>query len=227
MAITANPRKFSSRPVHQTLERDGFKEACATVASFSLLVCFAPGQPLELFQDNQGKAGVIEPSGMVVDVAAPVSDAIQTMRVIWGFNITELAEILGVTRPTVYSWLKGKTPPDTQSQKHLQTLAAAAIDWKTATSGSNWDFLLDYTGPRADQSTIRETLGRADVNVAAIQEMIHERMMQYKEAYAQSRAILGEPAVIKGDPIRESTRKLNKRWAENAKKLHRFRNAPL
>jgi len=157
----------------------------------------------------------------------PIVELITSVKKDWQFNMTELAEILGVTRPTVYSWLKGKTSPDPQTQKHLQTLAAAATDWTKATAGSNWDFLLDYTGPRADQTTIRETLRSADVSVDTIRNTIHDRLKQYQEAYAQSRAILGEPAVIQGDPIRESTRKLNKRWAENAQKLHRFRNAPL
>ena len=39
-------------------------------------------------------------------------------------------------RPTLYNWLKGKTTPDTKFQKHLQTLAATAADWKEATVGS-------------------------------------------------------------------------------------------
>jgi DNA-binding transcriptional regulator YiaG len=227
MAITANPRKFSSRSSHHFIQRDGLRETCATFVSFSLLVGFAPGQPLQLLQDNQVKAGVIEPSGMATGVAAPASETIHTIREAWGFNMTELSQIVGVTRPTIYSWLKGKTSPDTQTQKHLQILAAAASDWAGATAGSNWDFLLDYTGPRADQTTIRETLQSADVSVTVIRELIHERMKQYQEAYAEARAILGEPVVVQGNPIHESTRKLNKRWAENAKKLHRLRNDTL
>jgi hypothetical protein len=104
-------------------------------------------------------------------------------------------------------------------------LAAASADWKEATADSNWDFLLDYTGPRADEVTIRETLGRADVRTGEIREMIHQRTKQYQEAYAQSREILGPPVPVRGEPIHESTRKLNKLWAENAKKLQRFRNS--
>ena len=139
--------------------------------------------------------------------------------------MTELAEILGVQRPTLYNWVKGKTSPDQKHWKHLQTLAAAAKDWTKATDGANWDFLLDYTGPGADETTIRETLRSADVNVDTIREMIQEHMKQYQEAYARSREILGEPAPVRGEPIRESTRKLNKRWTEHAHKLHRLRNA--
>lgn len=155
----------------------------------------------------------------------PSAELINTIKHGWSLNMTELADLMGVQRPTLYNWLKGKTSPDARLQKHLQTLAAASADWKEATADSNWDFLLDYTGPRADEVTIRETLGRADVSTGEIREMIHQRTKQYQEAYAQSREILGEPIQVKGEPIRESTRKLNKRWSEHAQRLHRARNA--
>ena len=156
---------------------------------------------------------------------APAAELIGRIKEGWALNMTELAELLGVQRPTLYNWLKGKTSPDSKFQKHLQALAAAASDWKDATAGSNWDFLLDYSGPKADEVTIRETLCRADVNAGEIRELIGVRVRQYQEAYARSREILGEPTPITGEPIRESARKLNKRWAENAKKLHHFRNS--
>lgn len=154
-----------------------------------------------------------------------VADLINGIKHGWSINMTELAELLGVQRPTLYNWLKGKTSPDSKFQKHLQTLAAAAADWKDATAGSNWDFLLDYSGPKADEVTIRDTLGRADVNAVEIRELIEMRMRQYQDAYARSREILGEPTPITGEPIRESARKLNKRWTEHAQRIHRSRNA--
>lgn len=154
------------------------------------------------------------------------ADLINGIKHGWSLNMTELAELMGVQRPTLYNWLKGKTSPDPKSQKHLQTLAAAAADWKEATAGSNWDFLLDYSGPKADEVTIRDTLGRVDVNPKEIRELIGVRMSQYQEASARSREILGEATPIKGEPIRESARRLNKRWTEHAQKLHHARNAP-
>ena len=160
----------------------------------------------------------------VSDADVLAGELVTKIREGWQLNMTELAEILGISRPTLYNWLNGKTSPEPKLQKQLQTLAAASADWKEATEGSNWDFLLDYTGPRADEVTIRETLGRADVSTGEIREMILERTKQYREAYAQSREILGPPVPARGEPIHESTRKLNKLWAENAKKLHRFRN---
>ena len=161
----------------------------------------------------------------IVMSVAPAAELIGRIKEGWSINMTELAGLMGVQRPTLYNWLKGKTVPDSKFQKQLQTLAATAADWQEATAGSNWDFLLDYTGPRADEVTIREVLSRADVNPNEIRELIHTRLGQYQEAYARSREILGEPAPITGEPIRESTRKLNKRWTEHAQRLHRARNA--
>lgn len=160
-------------------------------------------------------------------MVAPAADLISRIKTGWSLNMTELAELMGVQRPTLYNWVKGKTSPDPKSQKHLQGLAAAAADWKEATAGSNWDFLLDYSGPKADALTIREILSRADVSPGEIRDLIQSRMKQYREAYARSREILGEPTPITGEPIRESTRKLNKRWTEHAQKLHRASNASL
>jgi transcriptional regulator with XRE-family HTH domain len=164
----------------------------------------------------------VEGTGMSV---APVAELIGRIKEGWSLNMTELADILGVTRPTIYNWLKGKGAPDAKLLKHLQTLAATAADWTGATAGSNWDFLLDYTGPKADEVTIRETLGRADVSAREIRELIYMRLNQYREGYARSLEILGDPKPITGEPIRESARKLNKRWTEHAQRLHRARNA--
>lgn len=157
--------------------------------------------------------------------AMPIAETISGIKENWQFNMTELAEIMGVQRPTIYNWLKGKTTPDIKMQRQLHRLAAAASIWKETTSGSNWDFLLDYSGPKADEITIREILSNPDVGVAEIEGLIHMRLNQYREAYARSREILGEPTPVRGEPIRESTRKLNKRWTEHAHKLHRLRNA--
>jgi transcriptional regulator with XRE-family HTH domain len=156
---------------------------------------------------------------------APAAELIGLIKEGWALNMTELAELLGVQRPTLYNWLNGRTLPDSRFQRHLQTLAATAADWKEATAGSNWDFLLDYSGPTADEVTIRETLGRADVKRGEIRELIKVRISQYQEASARSREILGQPTSIKGEPIRESARKLNKRWTEHAQRVHRARNA--
>ena len=162
----------------------------------------------------------VETSAMV----APAADLITRIKGGWSLNMTELAELMSVQRPTLYNWLNGKTSPDSKLQKQLQTLAAAAADWKEATAGSNWDFLLDYSGPRADEVTIREALGRPDVSTSEIQDLIQLRLKQYQEAYVQSREILGEPPPLPDTAPPDSARRMNALWAKNAKKLHAARN---
>jgi transcriptional regulator with XRE-family HTH domain len=189
---------------------------------------FATGPSVRQSQLPERQGSVVHVSSAVGPSAvklAPAAELIGQIKEGWSLNMTELAKLIGVQRPTLYNWLKGKTAPDSKFQKQLQTLAATSADWKEATAGSNWNFLLDYSGPKADEVTIREVLSRADANSNEIREVIQERIKQYQTAYAQSREILGEPAPITGEPIRESTRKLNKRWTEHAQRLHRALNA--
>ena len=165
-------------------------------------------------------ASQAESPAMVV----PAAELITRIKEGWSLNMTELAELMGVQRPTLYNWLKGKTVPDSKFQKQLQTLAATADDWKEATGDSNWDFLLDYTGPKADEVTIREVLGGADVSPGEIRQLIHQRLEQYQTAYARSREILGEPPPPPKTSPPESARRMNALWAKNAKRLHAARN---
>lgn len=54
----------------------------------------------------------------------PMSERIESVRKVLGISISDLSEILGVTRPTVYSFLSGKEPvedADTKFQK-METL---------------------------------------------------------------------------------------------------------
>lgn len=156
---------------------------------------------------------------------APAAELITRIKEGWQFNMTELAELMDVQRPTLYNWLNGKTSPDAEKYQRLQVIAAAARTWAEQTAGKNLDYILDYTGPQANELTIRDHLKSSGTTADQIRELIPSRIAQYQEAYVQSREILGEPTPVKGDPIRESTRKLNKRWTEHAQRLHRARKS--
>lgn len=175
---------------------------------------------------DQGVPGIFASAGgEAASTAVPAGGLVTAIREGWRLNMTELAEIFGVSRPTLYNWLKGKPVADPKVLHHLQVLAAAAGAWKHHTDQGGQDFLLDYTGPQANEESIRQAMTRPNVSTSEIVDLIHLRLKQYQEAYAQSRTILGEPMPVKGDPIHESTRKLNKRWTENAQRLHQSRNS--
>lgn len=224
MDITADSFAFPRVAQAKTIVRP--RRTSYAFAGMISALGLAPGQQLLLQQPLSAPSVVSKDAcAASTDGAPPVAgDLITSIKEGLRLNITEIAEVLGVTRPTIYNWIKGKNPPDTKALHRLQTLAAAAVDWKEATAGSNRDFLLDYSGPRADEVTIRETLGRANLNPSDIRVLIHLRVEQYREAYARSREILGEPLPLPKTAPPESARRMNALWAKNAKKLHSARN---
>lgn len=164
---------------------------------------------------------------IVAAVAAPddaLADEIGAIKEGWRLNMTELAEIMDVQRPTLYNWVNGKTSPNAEARQRLDLLVAAAPIWNRLTAKSSDSFLLDYLGPEETGPSIRQRLKSPDGNLAEMTRLIPERIEQYREARARSLALLGErPPVPKTAPP-ESARRMNALWAENAKKLHRLRN---
>jgi transcriptional regulator with XRE-family HTH domain len=137
--------------------------------------------------------------------------------------MTDLAGILGVSRPTLYNWLKGGPVADQAVLRHLQVLAEAADAWQSV-GGPRQDFLLDYTGPGGDEISIRQAMARPEVTAAEIRELVVHRHDQYRQAAARSREFLGELMPPPSTMVPEKMRKMNETWAENAKKRHAARN---
>lgn len=63
-------------------------------------------------------------SAKQVDVRSP-ANLVVNIREVLGINMSDLASVLGVTRPTVYAWLEGQEPK-IESVKHIQRLSHIA-----------------------------------------------------------------------------------------------------
>ena len=166
------------------------------------------------FVDNAGTA-----------TTAPAGELITAIREGWQFNMTALAEILGITRATLYNWLKGKPVADPEILNRMQVLAATAEFWVEQVAQGQRDFLPDYMGPRADQESIRQAMHRQGVTGAELRELIVTRRDQYAQAYAKSKTILGDPPPVPTSSLSEGSRRLHRLWAKNAENLHRFQNS--
>lgn len=163
-------------------------------------------------------------SSEATSIPIPAGELVTKIREGWQLNMTELAEILSISRPTLYNWLKGKPVADSKVLYHMQALAAAAETWQEQANQGGQDFLLDYTGPRADEESIRQAMRRPEVTAEELRALVGCRWGQYSEAREQTRAILGSPLHLPASSPPESSRRLNKLWAENAKALHAARN---
>lgn len=64
-----------------------------------------------------------------------LEEQIATLKSSLSLQVKELAQILGVERPTIYSWINGRTPPRPASREKLVALYRLAQQWnRLATS---------------------------------------------------------------------------------------------
>lgn len=197
-----------ARPVAGTAAGDG---VCPTVLNL-------PSKPAKV------SSPPVVTSDAVAASVDPVAAQIAAIKEGWRLNMTELADIMDVQRPTLYNWLNGKTSPNAEARQKLDLLVAAAPVWNRLTAKSSDSFLLDYPGPEEAGPSIRQRLKSPDRALAEINALIRERIEQYREARTRSLALLGERTATPRTAPRESARRMNALWAENTKKLHRTRN---
>lgn len=151
---------------------------------------------------------------------------IATIKESFGFSITEIANIFGVSRPTIYSWKKGETKDtSTQHINKLQNLSALAKVWQQHTSGSEHTHILDYKGTDADEATIRELLHQ-DFDLETLKALIPRRVQQFAEGVSKTKEILGNSAKLepKETNLTEGARAMHEMWAENSAALREFRD---
>lgn len=55
------------------------------------------------------------------------SDVLTRVREALGLSVSDLAAVLGVTRPTVYAWMKDESEPRTEAWKRLRELEQVAL----------------------------------------------------------------------------------------------------
>lgn len=65
-----------------------------------------------------------------VRVTADIAEVVAEIRGTLSLQIKELAEILGVERPTVYSWLRGEAKPQRSNRIRLSRVLQIALAWK-------------------------------------------------------------------------------------------------
>ncbi|MFO0915163.1 MAG: helix-turn-helix domain-containing protein [Pirellulales bacterium] len=65
-----------------------------------------------------------------VHLTADISEVVAEIRSNLSLQIKELAEILGVERPTVYSWLRGEAKPQRSNRPRLSRVLQVALAWK-------------------------------------------------------------------------------------------------
>lgn len=90
-----------------------------------------------------------EPQAPVIE-RRPVSDLVDTIRSAFQLSVTELASVLRVKRPTIYSWLKEDPELRPENEKRLRLIASLADEWLKLAPGMQGPASLHgATSPRA------------------------------------------------------------------------------
>lgn len=64
------------------------------------------------------------------------SEIVNTIRTSFGLSVTDLASILGVERPTIYSWLKDQSTPAAARMQRMGAVLRLADIWTSKTGGT-------------------------------------------------------------------------------------------
>ena len=80
--------------------------------------------------NDEGTSNVAESSDLRAVLSLPIADQAREVLAALSLNKTQLAEVLGVSRPTLYDWLEGKEPNASNAQRLttlLRILSAAGV----------------------------------------------------------------------------------------------------
>lgn len=71
-----------------------------------------------------------------IEQGMPVSQIVNTIRKCFAFTVTDLASVLGVERPTIYSWLKDQSKPSPERLQRMGRVLRIADIWTAETDGT-------------------------------------------------------------------------------------------
>jgi DNA-binding transcriptional regulator YiaG len=80
---------------------------------------------------------VLERTPKYIDESQATSEVVNTIRSSFGLSVTDLAAVLGVERPTVYSWLKDQSTPAAARLERMDLVLRLADTW-TASAGGGY-----------------------------------------------------------------------------------------
>lgn len=124
----------------------------------------------------------------------------------FSLNISDLAKVLRVARPTVYSWLRG-VQPQGQHSARLNQLYRVARSWRSLSSSPVGEYL---SAPLGDNSSLMSYLSTETLDEAAIQETLSNiRVARAKKARRES---ISEIASRHGLPVASAGSR--KRWTD-------------
>lgn len=109
-----------------------------------------------------------------------VPQKLECIREAFGLSTSALAEVLAVSRPTVYQWIKGLGEPSGENRNRLDQVALHAATWRKAFPDENMDHWLTDSEPGAP--SLMDLLRQDTHDNDAINQLVITRIRQAREA---------------------------------------------
>jgi len=198
-ARTFAPRTGSyRRPVRQhTVPVDSVNVILEGLNSF-----VGTGGGLEYILSAAGAMRLSGSSASVVvdylDDEKPTSEILNVIRSVFALSVTDLAGVLGVERPTIYSWLKDQSTPSKARADRLGQVLRLADVW-VSLAGSESKPSLKARG--VGETTLLDALKAKELDQANI-EFILQAQAQVKSRSTDSMAGISNLVHARGIPER-------------------------
>lgn len=116
---------------------------------------------------------------------APVTipQKIEAIRESFGLSTSALAEILGVSRPTIYQWIKGQSEPSGENRARLDRVALMAATWNREFPTMNMDHWLTDSEP--GEPSLLDLLKAGDLDTKRIGGLLGQRITAAKQTEAR------------------------------------------
>ena len=150
--------------------------------------------------------------------AASPSDQLALIRDSFGFTVTEIADIFGLSRPTVYKW-KNEGTMDSAILGKLRSLQELGEYWVARTAGRPLSWLLDFTGEKNNEPSILSLLHRDDISKVEVQNLIDRRIRGHEAASVRAQQILGNHGELESLNLTTGPTKAEQRKARAWKRL--------
>jgi len=136
------------------------------------------------------------------------SERVAALRRYFSLNITDLAKVLRVERPTIYAWLQGNAAPHPGNLKRLEQIYQLSRDWRTLSAAPAGKYIY---APFEDGRSLLGYLSTEELNETAIRQafsLLQARLAQAK--VTSTRRSVAEVAKLHGfPPVPEHIQKKN------------------
>lgn len=162
------------------------------------LLCGTPAAPGDTIQAQLPvQAAPVIQQQVTASLTLTIPQKLEALRETFTLSTSALAEVLGVSRPTIYQWIKGQSEPQSiDSRNRLDQLVLLAKAWNDAFPGRSMDHWLTDNEP--GQPSLLELLKAPQHDAAQIRALLDQRIGQASQAanrIASERQAVGDTAL--------------------------------